>query len=287
MTSESENAPRDDATQEKPAEVTGFAPVTDLNIGFMFLTRLPTLAWRNRPLAKAAWGFPLVGAFVGLAGGLAFWLGTILFPGSWIAALLAVAATAIMTGALHEDGFSDAFDGLWGGHDPARRLEIMRDSNIGGYGALALILNVGLRVAALAHLGDPETVLLVMIAAHGLSRAQVVWMMNTLKLAGKPGLAAAAGRPGELVTLTAMFIGLGLAIGGLYTILPPLSVFVACGAALIAGWLFMALVLRKMGGYNGDALGASQQIAEIALYLAVLSAQFQTYLSSTQAMVNS
>ncbi|RED47665.1 adenosylcobinamide-GDP ribazoletransferase [Aestuariispira insulae] len=272
MTSESENTSKGAIPPESVPEVTGFAPLTDLNIGLMFLTRLPTAPWRNRPLARAAWCFPLIGTLVGLLGGLIYWGALLLLPSGWIAALLAIAATAIVTGALHEDGFSDAFDGLWGGHEPARRLEIMRDSNIGGYGALALMINVGLRASALVFLFDPKLVLLAMVAAHALSRAQVVWCMNVMPLAGKPGLAARAGRPNSKVTLIALVLGLGMAIWILHLLLEPILILAVCGSSLLAGWLFMALVRRKMGGYNGDTLGAAQQITEIALFLALASA---------------
>jgi len=272
MKSESEKTGGNAATGDNPPEVRGFAPATDLVIGFMFMSRLPTPAWRNRPLSKAAWCFPLVGLTVGLIGGGAYWLAHLMLLPPWIAAILAITATVFATGALHEDGFSDAADGLWGGYTPERRLEIMRDSNIGGYGALALVLNICLRAGALAALADPLIVATVMVAAHSLSRANVVWIMAALPLAGKSGLAATAGKPVPAIAAIAMVMGLVLSALSLGHFLPPLILPVVLAAPVALAWAFMMLVKDKTGGYNGDALGASQQIGEITLLLAVLSA---------------
>lgn len=264
MTSESE---KNDAGL---VPVAGFRPLADLSTGFMFLTRLPIPGDGSRPLSAAAWTFPVVGAFVGALGGLVYWAALWLGLTPLIAALLAVATTAAVTGALHEDGLSDAADGLWGGHNPEKRLEIMRDSRIGGFGALALVISVGLRVSALATLRFPDGVLVFLIAAHALSRGNLVLFMSGMRLAGKSGLAATAGRPGLLVTGIAFALGLGIAFAmtGLY--LTPMGVATVCGISLALSWLFMAVVRVKLGGYNGDSLGAAQQIGEIVLLLAIL-----------------
>jgi len=123
----------------------------DIPAAIGLLSRLPVpvdtdLATRRG--ARAAWAYPLaglvVGALAGLVAQVALWLG---LPPS-IAALLALAAMIAITGALHEDGLADSADGLWGGWDRARRLEIMKDSRIGTYGVLALGLTLLLRAAA-------------------------------------------------------------------------------------------------------------------------------------------
>lgn len=264
MTSESE---KNAAGERTPA---GFHPLADLSTGFMFLTRLPFPGRGDRPLSTAAWTFPVVGALVGSLGGLAFWGATLLGMPPVIAALLAVAVTAAVTGALHEDGLSDACDGLFGGYTPERRLEIMRDSRIGGFGALAMVISVGLRVAALTSLHFPDGVLVFLIAAHTLSRANIVLIMNQMQLAGKTGMAATAGRPGLFISALAFIFGLSVTfyLAGLF--LTPLGVGVACAVSIGLSWAFMMMALAKMGGYNGDCLGAAQQIGEIGLLLAVL-----------------
>ncbi|MHA1151288.1 MAG: adenosylcobinamide-GDP ribazoletransferase, partial [Alphaproteobacteria bacterium] len=125
----------------------------DVWAALAFLTRLPlTLSESDQPpdLARAARAMPLVGAAIGLGGAAIYWLSGTLGLTPAISGLLAVAATILLTGALHEDGLADSADGLFAGAEPGRRLEIMRDSRTGTYGALALILSVGLRATALA-----------------------------------------------------------------------------------------------------------------------------------------
>jgi adenosylcobinamide-GDP ribazoletransferase len=122
------------------------------------LTRLPPQwLWAGvpAPLVRSVWAWPLIGGLLGALGGLvdalARWLG---LPPA-LAALWTLASLLLLTGALHEDGLVDAADGIFGGGDPARRLAIMRDSRIGAFGALALILSLGLRASALAALPGP------------------------------------------------------------------------------------------------------------------------------------
>ncbi|MBM3549948.1 MAG: adenosylcobinamide-GDP ribazoletransferase [Alphaproteobacteria bacterium] len=234
----------------------------ELTTSLAFLTRLPIRLDQPLPLAEAVRGFPLAGTLIGAIAAivltLAHWVGIPALP----AALLAVGAAIMATGALHEDGLADSADGLFSGASRERVLEIMRDSRIGTFGALALILSVGLRASALSVLVEGAAAL---IAVHALSRAWLPWLMRNGSLARSDGLAASAGRPeGDDVLWAAGFgvviamIGIGI---GPALLAAAVSVACALGVAALARW--------RLGGYTGDTLGAAQQAAEIGALLAL------------------
>ncbi|MGE4221520.1 MAG: adenosylcobinamide-GDP ribazoletransferase [Alphaproteobacteria bacterium] len=244
--------------------------MADLRVAMAFLTRVPVaMPPGDAPaLADAMRMFPLVGAAIGLAGGVTYLaaaqIGLPALPG----ALLAVAAMVLMTGALHEDGLADAADGLGGGASPQRRLEIMRDSRTGVFGVLALVLAVGLRAAAITDLavwsgGMP--LLGALIAAGAWSRAVMVGVAANLPLADGGGLAVMAGRPAGGTAGAAAGVAVFLAL--LFVDLRAALVMLAVGALVGAGVALLAR--RRLGGYNGDVLGAVQQVAETAALLAV------------------
>ena len=179
------------------------------------------------------------------------------------AGFLAVATQVVLTGGLHEDGLADSADGLWGAWTRERRLEIMRDSRIGSYGVLALILSVGLRAAACAALAVGPIGLVALIASGAASRGAMAGVMCVMPPARTDGLSARAGRPGPATAFLSLAIGLSFCL----LMLPigaGLAAFVACviGAAAVA-----ASARTKIGGQTGDILGASQQLAEIAALL--------------------
>jgi len=215
------------------------------------LPRVPEGAFAQG--GRAVWAYPLVGLGLGAVAALIGALG----PTPWIGAGLALAAMAVMTGALHEDGLADTADGLWGGHSRERRLEIMKDSRIGAYGVLALILVTGLRWAALAAAGLPA-----LIASAALSRGVMPVLMAALPHARTDGLARSVGRPDGATAGLAASLGLGvmLVIVG-WAALPA-----ALLAALVAGALAWA-AQRKIGGQTGDILGAAQQLSEVAVLI--------------------
>lgn len=239
----------------------------DLPAALGLLTRLPVPVDGTRAMARgaaAAWAYPLAGATVGaLAGavhGLALWLG---LPQA-LAAGLAVGALVIITGALHEDGLADTADGLWGGWTRERRLEIMRDSRIGSYGVVALVLVIGLRTGALAAL-PPAWVWLALVGGGALSRAAMVGVWAMLPPARPDGLSATTGQPRTRTAWLALGLGVGAAaltcgMAG------ALAATVGLGGAAVVG-----LVARtKIGGQTGDVLGAAQQVAETATLLALV-----------------
>src|SRR5262249_8153233 len=146
--------------------------LADLQVALGFLTRLPVGAVGS--LGNAAWTFPLVGLIVGVLAALVFAIARGLSLPHEIAAILAVATAIALTGALHEDGLADTADGFGGGVERWQRLAIMRDSRIGSYGVIALVMSVLIRVEALAALPGPGRVAAALIAAHALSRAALV-----------------------------------------------------------------------------------------------------------------
>lgn len=235
---------------------------TDLKTGLAFCTRLPVRS-PGSSLAQAAWTFPVVGAVVGLAGALIFWLSDILGLPPLIAASLAVAATAVLTGCLHEDGLADTVDGFGGGRDAARSLEIMRDSRIGTYGVVALILSFLLRVGALASLATSGLAVLALIGAHAGARASLPAFMRAVPPARDDGLSAGAGTPSAGAATAAALLGL-LA----------LALCLGVGAGLLAALLVLVglvamarLAQRKIGGQTGDVLGAVEQVGEVLILL--------------------
>ena len=239
--------------------LSGFAVAT------AFFTRIPikTPACRAERLADAAWAFPLVGAGIGGVAAFAFLLVQLLGVGDWPAAVLAVLAGIVLTGALHEDGLADTADGLIGGHDRDQRLEIMRDSRHGTFGVVAIVLSVLLRAAALAGIGEAVYAGLALIAAHAASRAALPVAMLVLAPARADGLGAAAGRPRTPLAIGALAIGLLITLAALGPIRGAMA-FGLAGAAIFA---LGVLARRRIGGYTGDVLGAFQQIGEIVMLL--------------------
>jgi adenosylcobinamide-GDP ribazoletransferase len=215
------------------------------------------------PLADALPVLPFVGAAVGLAAGLVFAIMRNLAGSGWLAAVLAVGAAILITRALHEDGLADTADGL-GPHalEPARRLEIMRDSRNGTFGVLALVLSVLIKVACLAQFSG-ATGLVVLMSAHALSRAVLAYPLLAYAPVHADGLGAQVGKPTDQDVWLTIAIGAGLA----FVLLLGKGFFVALlapAAAIAAGWLSARWIAARLGGYTGDTLGAVQQKAEIA-----------------------
>ena len=170
----------------------------DISQAIGLLSRLPMrLAPRdeNRSIAASAWAWPLVGAGLGLLAGLCGLIITAFGAGPGIAAGVTLAATMMLTGALHEDGLADTADGLWGGQDRDRRLEIMKDSRVGTYGVLALCLSTLIRWSALTALFQVGWILAPLIAVGALSRLPMAMILANLPNARGAGLAASTGQP--------------------------------------------------------------------------------------------
>jgi adenosylcobinamide-GDP ribazoletransferase len=236
-----------------------------------FFTRIPISApaATERPLAAAAWAFPLVGAGIGAVAAFVFLAGQLTRLGDWPSALLAVLAALVLTGALHEDGLADSADGLFGGGDRDRRLTIMRDSRHGTYAVLALVLSVGLRAAAVAQIGEVVFAGLALVAAHAVSRALLPVAMWALPPARDDGLGARAGRPHPASIVVGLLMALAIAAAAL----GPWIGLAASGLAAAAVAAAAVVAYRRIGGYTGDVLGALQQIGEITILLVAVAAR--------------
>jgi len=240
---------------------------TDAVLALVLLTRLPLPHLPDATFARqsrAVWAFPLAGAVVGLLACATAALALIWWP-PLVAAGLALLVQVVVTGAMHEDGLADSADGLWGGFAPERRLEIMKDSQIGTYGVLALILGLGLRWVALSAL-LAAGLIWAPVALAVLSRAAMPVMMASLRNARGSGLSQQVGRPGW--TSTGLGVGIALLLAALST----------GGSALIAALLLAPVVLglralarAKIHGQTGDILGATQQICEIVAALILVA----------------
>jgi adenosylcobinamide-GDP ribazoletransferase len=244
------SAERDETVKQNDTGLIG-----DISGALRLLTRLPMPASDRIAGPRAAWAWPLAGAVVG---GLAALLGLVALPlGAGVAAALVLGAQAMMTGAMHEDGLADTADGLWGGWEPARRLEIMKDSHIGTYGVMALLVLGLVRWSAITTLLT-DGMWWGLIAVAVLSRAPMAVLMAVMPNARGKGLAQSVGRVPQASAGVAALIGLAaagcLGWSGLWMVLATAVVVFA-----------LALVARaKIGGQTGDILGASQQIAEAA-----------------------
>ncbi len=233
-----------------------------------FLTRVPTPALQGFDpdwISRSARYFPLVGLLVGAVCAAVFWAASQLWSG-WLPALLAIAVGVLVTGAFHEDGLADTADGLGGGSTPERRLEIMKDSRIGTYGALGLGLVLALKAAALATL-PPALGAWTLIAAHAAGRGAAVLTMRLLTYvrdidAGKWKPAPSNLSFWEVLTaLTIAALPLALSPGG---VVPG---GLAIGASLA---LLLALTARRLlSGYTGDVLGAVEQVFELGFTMGV------------------
>jgi adenosylcobinamide-GDP ribazoletransferase len=238
-----------------------------------FFTRIPVPAWvpwSPGRLNHAARYFPLVGWVVGLVGAAVFVALARLLPAS-LAVLLSMAATIRLTGAFHEDGWADAWDGLGGGWDKLQALTIMKDSRIGSYGTIALTLMLLTKALALIELAarGPGWAALALVVAHPLSRLASTSLIHRLEYVREDE--SAKSKP-----LARRLGGAELAIaaaGGLapLVLLPLVPATCALAAALLVTFYASRLFRRRLGGYTGDCLGAAQQGAELAIYLGILA----------------
>lgn len=241
-------------------------------LALQFLTRLKlpvTVAYSPDAMRQSPRWYPGVGVVVGAICGLVFALAYGLFT-PLLAAVLAVAAGMIVTGALHEDGFADACDGLGGVRPKERVLEIMRDSRIGTYGVLGLLVMAGLRVATLVALPG-VSVPFALIAGHAASRAAMLWVMASSDYVREQGAGSAVAGGIDRQAVLVASSTTGLALVPLVFVLP-LQAVVAGLAGLLFGYLMMRRWYEpRLGGYTGDCLGAVQQMSEIGFYLGLLA----------------
>jgi adenosylcobinamide-GDP ribazoletransferase len=243
--------------------------IRDIGLATTLLTRIPMPYPADATpseLARAQRAFPLVGAIVGLIIGLID--RTLLAMGvpPLAAAALTLGAGAALTGALHEDGLADVGDGFGGGRDRVAKLAIMRDSRIGTYGVLALLVGFSARLSALASL-PVSLVIPALIVAHTLGRAVIPVLAANMPFARDDGLGKSAGRPEPASVIVALVLAAVVAL----LCLPFKDAFLAMIFALVAASAMAVLAWRQIGGVTGDVFGATEQVVEAAVLIALAS----------------
>ncbi len=265
-------------------------------LAVQFFTRIPVTGqlaeWAGYSpamLRASAAHFPGIGWLVGAVAAGVYALLTALLPLNLftplVAAALSTVATVLLTGAFHEDGLADVSDGLGGSSDAPRALEIMKDSRVGAFGALALVLAVGSKLALITLLGSVETPLsgsedaelavdpwlvpAALFAAHVVSRGLPLLLIRVLPHVGDT--ATSKSKPlADQITLGGLgvaFIWCFSALALVSYALDAVALIVACSFALIALLWMGRLFSRRLGGFTGDCLGATQQVCEMAFYL--------------------
>ncbi len=241
--------------------------LNDLKVALAFLTRIPINHGPQISLRRSAALFPLVGALIGLIGGLVFYVSSAILP-PLVSASISILVTVAITGAFHLDGLADICDGLIGGWNREERLKILKDSRHGTYGVAAISLQLILQVSLLSAL-SPRDGLFTLIVLHTLSRLVPIFLMLIPATSGHDGMGASISREigakeplvGSLITvlLIAPIMGLNLLL---------LSAILFLTLSIFALW-----VIRKIGGMVGDAFGAGEQISE-TMILFFFVAQF-------------
>ncbi|HEX4769097.1 MAG TPA: adenosylcobinamide-GDP ribazoletransferase [Lichenihabitans sp.] len=251
----------------------------DLGICLQFYSRLPLRVdpWSMAELARALRLAPLAGAVTGLAGAFTLLIGgAVLGLPALVAATLAVVASVLATGGLHEDGLADVADGFGGGATAARKLEIMKDSRIGSFGALALILSVGVRVGAIATLVGVFGCAgcgIALVAAGAASRGFGLMPLAILPPARPSGLGQAAGQLPKAAFATALALATIIALAPmLWSGIAPWRPALACLCAAVTAFGVTWQAKRHIGGQTGDVAGAAQQLCEISYLVALLIA---------------
>lgn len=263
--------PPGNPSPQAPSEIE--VALEELRAAAVFLTRLPAKAvgydTRRAPdFRHGARVFPVVGALIGFAGGLVLAVAAAFGIARPVAAILAVLATVLITGGLHEDGLADTADSF-GGTTTEEKLAIMDDSRVGTFGALALVFSVALRAVALAAIaaGGPLHALFALVGAEAVSRAALVRLWHDLPAARTGGLSNDAGVPDGNAMLIAIAIGAAIAV---VFCVPTIGLWATVFGGVLATLAtlgFVRLVGHMLGGRTGDTLGACQQIAAIAFLI--------------------
>jgi adenosylcobinamide-GDP ribazoletransferase len=240
---------------------------------------VPALPWEQNAHALPSFPrlvrvIPLAGLLIGLVPAAVLGCALLLDLGPWLAAILSVGAMVLATGALHEDGLADLADSF-GGSTREKRLEIMRDSRIGSFGASALFLALALRIGALATLAsriDGGAVTAVVLLVASLSRTAGLMPLVFLSPARRDGMSQAVGQPARETFWLAAGIAGGIAVVlGALAGLPPIGVALTLVLSGLSGVALTGFASRHLGGQTGDIAGAAQQVAEIAALIGLLT----------------
>jgi adenosylcobinamide-GDP ribazoletransferase len=250
-------------------------PLRRFFIALQFFTCIPIPRWVGfEPgwLAHAAGFFPFIGLLVGALTAAVLAVGQHWLPLP-VAILLSMAAGAYLTRAMHEDGFADVCDGFGGGRERERVLAIMKDSCVGSFGLIGMVLMLGVKFACLASF--PAAALTpALLLAHPVSRFMatiLIWRLDYARPGESKARAVAqhmSHADFALAVLSGLLPALALAV---WLGLPGRALALALALAALATLWLARLFVRRIGGYTGDCLGAAQQLSEVALYLGLLA----------------
>ena len=238
----------------------------------MFYTRIPVgniIGWHEDLLNKATRYFPFIGILVGGVAAFLLWSLSFTFPIS-IALILSMIGTIYLTGAFHEDGFADFCDGFGGGYTKEKVLEIMKDSRIGTYGSIGLIMILGVKFLSLNEI-QVSRIPFILIAGHTISRVMPVIMIYTSEYARLDATSKTkpVGKKDSSFSLIFAIITGGITL----FFLSGLEILVSISVLLLVFLIFRRYINKKLGGYTGDVLGALQQLCEVFFYLSMVAIQ--------------
>ncbi len=244
-----------------------------------FFTRLPVPSWVGHSaqhLEQAGRYLPLIGMLVGAIAAAVLWGSAAALP-LGIAVLLSMAASILVTGAFHEDGLSDFADGMGGGHSREQILAIMKDPRAGPYGVIALGLTLAIKYQALLTLCTKHSLAIAaasLVAAHCISRLAAVTVMFEQRYV-RDDASARAKPAARTANVVGYVVALGVGLGALVLLgaagVPARALFGALAGAVALRTYLAWLLLRRLGGYTGDCLGAVQQLSEVTFYLGLLA----------------
>lgn len=238
-------------------------------------TRLPAPRWvgfAEEWLPAAVRYFPAIGVVVSAVCIAVFWITAIVLPQP-LAVLLSMAAGIYLTGAFHEDGFADVCDGFGGGRQASQVVDIMRDSRVGAYGVVGVVLLMATKAVSLTWLSAAQ-VMAALLVAHPASRclaAALIWRMDYVGDQGKAHfLVRRISTTAFWVSATAAILPIAVCVVMTWLTWKALLVAMLCG--IIATVFLGRMFFRRIGGYTGDCLGAVQQLSEVAIYLGLVAA---------------
>jgi adenosylcobinamide-GDP ribazoletransferase len=254
-----------------------FPLLADFCLCIGFFTRLPcpSAALRSEPgslanFSRAIRMLPLAGSAVGALAGITIAGALSLGLPPFLAAPLAICSLVAAGGAMHEDGLADCADGFFGGATRGRKLEIMRDSRIGTFGAVALLLALYMRIACLTVIAgqSQELAIVILIAAAALSRTAALLPLAFLPPARGEGAGFAAGKPESRALAAAACIAILFALAPVGAGASPARAVAGIALGTGAAYAVVLFAKQQIGGQTGDVAGAAQQLSEIAFYIA-------------------
>ena len=235
---------------------------SDLKIAISLLSRIPLHNEAQHLISRGPnhlWAFPIVGTLIGFICCCLGYIGLLLQLNNLAVGFLIVMGAVITTGAMHYDGLADTLDGLWGGWSADQRLDIMKDSHIGVYGVIGLVLSAGLQAALYGQIIQQS--IWPIIGIMTISRAVMVPVMGFLENSRSSGLSSQVGKPKLQTIILAMTLGITIAL--------LTDAWAAIGGAILATWTIGKIAKNKIGGQTGDILGATQQLSEVSALICV------------------